>query len=228
MGLDGLPNRLKAAIRHADLSQADAQDRLERKGVRGASQGNFYKILGGDSTPSAEFVAGISSLTGVSADWLLTGTGEMRRKDPISRKMVEDYGLVDLPEAVQHDVVGVAQRFLVETDRTGLNLDDTFERIGALSRGIAAWLRIPLHSEKVRDLKSDLERTTYCGAALRALQMLIPDEEGGEPKPPGEDPVLNELAQLEESLSGRSRESGEETNGESSSEAGDRVATGSS
>lgn len=223
MGLDGLPNRLKAAIRHADLSQADAQDRLEREEVRGASQGNFYKILGGESTPSAEFIAGVSKLTGVSADWLLTGTGEMRRKDPISREMVEDYGLVDLPEAVQHDVIGVAHRFLVETDRTGLNLDDTFERIGALSRGIAAWLRLPLHSDKVRDLKSDIERTTYCSAALRALQMLIP--EGDEPKPPGEDPVLEELAQLEARLAGRSSESGQETNGQTSQEAGEGAAT---
>lgn len=227
MALDGLPNRLKTAIRHADLSQADAQEQLERKGVRGASQGNFYKILGGQSTPSAEFIAEVSSVTGVSADWLLTGTGEMRRKEPISREVVEEYGLEDLPEAVQHDVVGIAQRFLVETDRTGLNLDDTFERIGALSRGIAAWLRLPLRSDKVRDLKSDLERTTYCDAALRALQMLIPDEEE-EPKPPGEDAVLTELAELEARLTDGPSESREKANGENSSEARDRAATGSS
>lgn len=201
MSENSLGDRLKAAIRRAGMSQTEAQQLIQNgleKG-KGGSSANFYRVLSGAVSPSVDFLREASKRLEVSADWLLTGQGEIEREDPVGWDLVDDCGLEGLPEQIQHDVIRLALQLLTARERSELDLEETDEQIVALARGIAAWIQLPLRSEKLKDLQSDLEVTAYCDAALRALRMLRPVGEGAS-TPAGRDEVLDRLAQLDEEL----------------------------
>ena len=194
--------RLKLAIRRRGLSTKQAMDKLRAAKVPGSSQGNFYRILRNDTSPTTNFIVGASRELGVSVGWLASGEGKMTPHEPFPGEDVNRYGVQDLPEVTQNDVLGVARRLLTAMDRSGLNLDQLRDRTIELSSGIAAWLRIPLsRSDKFRQLDPDLEAMAFCDMALRALGFLVP-ESGDPPTPSGTDKALTALAELERRLAG--------------------------
>ena len=202
---EGIGVRLKVAFQRNRLTFMAAQEQLSAAGVPGSSESNLYKILSDKVLPTTRFVIEASKELRVSAGWLLAGEGEMAPDEPFSKEDAERYGVKDLPGVIQNDVLGLARRLLVATDRTGLNLDQLGDRTAALSEGIAAWLRIPLlHSNKFRQLDPDLEATAFCDAALRALRLLIP-RPGSNPTPGKPDKALVELTRLERRLAGRKK-----------------------
>lgn len=69
--LDGLGARLALAILHLGISQSEFARRL------GASPGFVSDVVRGLKKPGAEFLFGIKQTFGISADWLLSGTGTM-------------------------------------------------------------------------------------------------------------------------------------------------------
>lgn len=69
--LDGLGARLALAILHLGISQSEFARRL------GSSPGFVSDVVRGVKKPGAEFLFGVKQVLGISADWLLTGTGTM-------------------------------------------------------------------------------------------------------------------------------------------------------
>lgn len=69
--LDGLGARLALAILHLGISQSEFARRL------GSSPGFVSDVVRGVKKPGAEFLFGIKQTFGISADWLLGGTGTM-------------------------------------------------------------------------------------------------------------------------------------------------------
>lgn len=196
------------------MTQNQAQKRLqeglkERLGegegapVKGASHTTFYNILAGRTSPRADFLFVAGEVLGVSPTWFFDGGGEMEARKPFGQQDVDLYSLRDLPEWVQHDVVGLAEMLFGRTDKRGVGVRDVRRRIAALSESIAAWLRVPLlHSNKFRRPKSEWEAIQFCEDALRALQFLVP-EPGDPPTPGGPDGALVALAEMERGLAGR-------------------------
>lgn len=69
--LNGLGARLALAILHLGISQSEFARRL------GSSPGFVSDVVRGVKKPGAEFLFGIKQTFGISADWLLSGTGTM-------------------------------------------------------------------------------------------------------------------------------------------------------
>ncbi len=92
--------RIRYARRRSALTQAQFADRV---GVGRSAVANWE--CADDTGPSAERLAGIAALTGVSFEWLATGRGEpllgleysapavdaLLVEDPVERRLVEAY-----------------------------------------------------------------------------------------------------------------------------------------
>lgn len=214
-------DRLKEAIAIRELTRDAAIAKLHDAGVKRMSRSTFYRYLDGRSRPNVKFLEAFCQVFGVSADYLLTGKGPIEPERFLDDEQVEMYGLRDLPEQVQTDVLHLAVGLFATSNKRGLSEPDIHARVQSISRGLAAWLRMPLHhSDKLRRPRSELEAIAFCGQALQALKMLAPevtaskagDRSGGPDRardelsrragetPGGPDRALNELADAERRL----------------------------
>ncbi|WP_115656580.1 helix-turn-helix domain-containing protein [Rhodobacter capsulatus] len=73
LGIDALPERLRAAIELSNITIAEAARRCEMP------QPSIEGYLAGKNMPGARAIAAICVGLKISADWLLFGTGHARR-----------------------------------------------------------------------------------------------------------------------------------------------------
>ncbi|WP_018079631.1 helix-turn-helix domain-containing protein [Thiobacillus denitrificans] len=112
--LDGLGARLALAILHLGISQSEFARRL------GSSPGFVSDVVRRVKKPGAEFLFGIKQTFGISADWLLSGTGTMHGGGGINLDLLRTIRLqVSVAKAaiVQGDPTAKALLLLIRDGR---------------------------------------------------------------------------------------------------------------
>jgi len=135
----GIGRRIRAAIEAQGLTLKQA---AEKSGIPYSSLQNW---AGGHRDPRPDALIGLGSQLGISIDWLLTGEGEMLRRNATAHPDQDERAEYDMPPP---------ERVLLELYRS---LDEDGQR---------AVETVALEKKRLRDIEMQLKELAAAVAAL--------------------------------------------------------------
>ena len=173
MDAHGISERLRKAIRLRGWTVREAIRRFDEAKVPGGSKRHVWAILSGSHTPRLQFVDAAAIQLDVSAGWLGFGEGERDRSPEPLDFDPELFGVDSLPPSTREDVVRFAQLMYARADKSNHRVEDVFDNIARLSRGVASIALYPTRLAQFREPRNEIEWLSYVGRILQALRPLL-------------------------------------------------------